>query len=752
MTVYRKMTKLLFIMILLATAVFPVSVLAATGDVNSIEFDSSAKVELIVGQTPKQLKVYASVEGSSSKKDVTASTTWSSSKSNVVQVVNGQLTPLVSGTAIITATYKDALTSIEVSVTYPYKELKLVPSSTDNYKLGDDEDQLLIKASALGGKSETTDNDVTADAEWSSSNTNVLSITAGKITLAGEGTATITAKYRGLTATYKATVQLPYSAIELKEIVKGTIVKELEMLNGDNPFQLSAETQVSAINVKSDDITKKAEWNSSNVAVATVKEGLIKVLSSGKTVISVTYLGISASVDVYVRAPFEAMLLTPSGDHSLFMGESLKVEADVRDAVNSTKPVSDEAVWSSDNQLAATATVAADGKSEVITAKAVGTTTIKAEFKGTNKTFKLTVYPTITALEAEKNEKTDKTDQELYKADSVSLPKVNGTKLDGTKLDLSQEIEWTSSNVDVALVKDGKLVAVSAGTANISGRLKGGDVSAPLAAIRSQSVAIKVTVKDKVLILIGPEDNLGLVTGEEEPLPTIQAIMENGEERDVTGMIEWTLTGTTAVIKQTTTGKVIKGLVKGSASLKGTYANMTISIPVTIEQKVVKLVVEPATLEMYIKGSKPIKVTGTYSTGKTANFSGGMKWESSNPEVATVTGTSVKAVAEGTTTLTGSYQGIAATVKITVVPKLTKVTVSETRLKLASGYTKTVVVTALYDTGKEVIVTDNVIWTSSKPSVAKVNASGSITAVSKGTASIKGKFDTKTVTVSVTVN
>lgn len=68
MTVYRKMTKMLLIMILLATAVFPVSVFAATGDINSIEFESSAKVELTVGQTPKQLKVYANVEGSSSKK------------------------------------------------------------------------------------------------------------------------------------------------------------------------------------------------------------------------------------------------------------------------------------------------------------------------------------------------------------------------------------------------------------------------------------------------------------------------------------------------------------------------------------------------------------------------------------------------------------------------------------------------------------------------------------------------------------
>lgn len=72
MTVYRKMTKMLLVMILLAAVAFPVNVFAATGDINSIDFESSAKVELTVGQTPKQLKVYASVEGSSSKRDVTA--------------------------------------------------------------------------------------------------------------------------------------------------------------------------------------------------------------------------------------------------------------------------------------------------------------------------------------------------------------------------------------------------------------------------------------------------------------------------------------------------------------------------------------------------------------------------------------------------------------------------------------------------------------------------------------------------------
>lgn len=68
MTVNRKMTKLLLIIALLATVVFPVSVFAEKGDINSIEFESSAKLDLVVGQTPKQLKVFANVEGSSSKR------------------------------------------------------------------------------------------------------------------------------------------------------------------------------------------------------------------------------------------------------------------------------------------------------------------------------------------------------------------------------------------------------------------------------------------------------------------------------------------------------------------------------------------------------------------------------------------------------------------------------------------------------------------------------------------------------------
>lgn len=737
MTVNRKMTKLLLIFVLLATMVFPAGVFAEKGDINSIEFESSAKQDLVVGQSPVQLRVFANVEGSTSKKDVTGAVSWSSSNTAVVKVVNGLVTPLDSGTVKITATYSTAVATVEIGVTHPFKDLK-IDHKDGNYKLGDSDDKRTIKATVLGGTSATVPTDVTKDTEWTSSDTSVLTIADGKVNLLKEGKVTITAKYKGLTATYKTEVEMAFSEINIKQ--KDQIVKDIETLIGDSTIKLSAITKA-ATEADSEDATAKADWSSSNTAVATVKNGELTVLSTGKTVITVSYLGVKGSVDVYVRSPYEALLLNPSKDQTLFMGEVLNVKSEVRDAANSSLNVSQNATWTSSDQL--TATVKAGADAAEITAKGVGDTTIKADYRGTSRDFKVKVLPTLTAMSI------DKPEQDMYKGDSLALPKVDGTKLDGSKIDLSQEVEWTSANADIAAVKDGKVEAKAAGTVTLTGKIKDGAASSK-ADIRSKTVELKLTIQDKVLVLIGPEDSFVVVTGEEKALPSVKAVMENGDERDTSDKITWEVTGTNAVIKTNASSKTVKGLTKGNATLKGTYANKTITIPVTIEQKITKFVVEPSSLEMNIKASKAVKVTAYYSNGKTGIFSNNIKWESSNPAVATVNGASVRAIAEGTTTLTASYQGIDLSLKVNVVPKLVKLTVDESRLKLAPGAKQPVVVTALYDTGKTVNVTGLVTWTNSKPSVATYNA-GIITAVAKGSTSFKGKYDNKTVTVSVTV-
>ncbi|GGH26090.1 Ig-like domain-containing protein [Paenibacillus segetis] len=740
----RKMMKWLLALTLLLAAVFPTSVLAATGDVRSIDIEGSGSVlELNVGKS-KQLKVWGTLEGSTSKSDLTGAVDWTSTDDGIVKVTNGFLTAIKSGTVTIKAMYNNSsVSTIEVKAVDTYKELSLDYGSEGKYKLGDT--NLWVYANATIDTSEAKKTDVTDKAEWSTSNASVLTIEKGKITLVGEGTATITAKYAGLTATFKATVSSPYSELKINRVNEGSgtpVVGDIELLVGDDAITLQAIPVLAADKTKSaDDVSKETKWTSSDSSVATVEEGKVKALSTGKTTITAEYLGAKATVDVYVRAAHEAIIMTPSTKQVMFIGEKLQVTAGVRDSANHTEDVTTSAEWTSANPLLFTVS-----KGEVI-AKAAGTSSLKTSYKGVSKSINITVYPTITKLA------TEKTELELLKGESLSVPKVTATKLDDEELDFSKEVEWSSANDEIAIVEDGKIIAKGAGEVILTAKLPESAVSsASELPIRDTEITIKLTVKEKVLALLTDVDNVNVVIGEETALPDITVVWEDGSEAaNYTNEMKWTLSGSNAVLKDSASGKVIKGLLKGSATLKGTYSNKVISIPVVIEPKITKIVVEPQNIELNLKKSKAIKVTGYYTNGKTVNLGSKVNWESSNVEVASITSTTVKAVAEGTATLNGSYQGIKVSVKVSVVPKLKTLTVDEKKLVLAPGGVKTVVVTALYDTGKTSAVTGSAVWTSSKPSVAKVT-NGKIEAIAKGTTTIKGKFDGKTVSITVKVN
>ncbi|SDF03854.1 Ig-like domain (group 2) [Fontibacillus panacisegetis] len=740
MTVNRKFTKCLLVMALILAAVFPASAFAATGDVISIEIEgSSSGLELTIGKTTKQLKVWGTVEGSSTKRDVTGVVDWTSSNPEVVKVLNGVVTPLQSGSAVIKAVYNgSAVSTIEVKAIDTYKELKLEYLQSGNYVLGDDEASLKATAIAIIDNATGSNKDVTKDATWSSSNSAVLTVDKGIIKLLGEGSATITVKYAGLTATFEAKVTSPYSKLKLFQGTSSEPAKDIELLVDDTDVQLKAlSTLVSDQSTL--DVTDKATWTSSDTAVATVENGKLKVLSSGKTTITAAYHGVKAQVDVYVRSPFEAILLDPSSDQIMFIGEKINATAEMRSHANANEQVTASAEWSSSNQMAATVS------SGEITAKAVGSSNIKVNHLGISKSFKITVYPTITKWVVEK------TKLEMFKGETLAYPKVKATKLDGEETDFSKEVVWTSSNEEVAKVEDGKIVAKGSGTVTLTAKLPDSKVvDSTKQSIRGESVSVEITVKEKVLALITPVEKMNIVLGEETALPEVTAVWEDGGEAVVTSDVEWTLSGSNAVIKSGASGKVIKGLTKGSATLKGTYSNKTITIPVSIEQKITKIVVDPSAIELNIKKSKAIKVTGYYTDGTKVVLSSKVGWKSSNDEIATVTSTSVKAIAEGTATLSGSYQGHSVSVKVNVVPKLTSLTVNEKKLALAPGASKTLVLTAAYDTGKTSSVASSAVWTSSKPSVATVT-DGKIVAVAKGSTSIKAKFGGKTVTIRVTV-
>lgn len=303
-----------------------------------------------------------------------------------------------------------------------------------------------------------------------------------------------------------------------------------------------------------------------------------------------------------------------------------------------------------------------------------------------------------------------------------------------TYAEVTNDSIWTSSNEKVASIKNGKVTAKKSGDAVIMAKY--GDFQ----------IEAKITVESKVQSLKLSTKSYRLSKGGESALPAVTAVREDGSEQDVTALIQWTLS---SPIAQITSGK-IKGVSAGRATLKGTYLTKSITIPVAVNEDIVKIEANFKSLQLNLKTARSLQVIGTYEGGKTVNLSSDMKWESANSGIAKVTGSKVQAVAEGSTTLNGSYQGQTLTVPVSVVPVLIKLIPSENKLKLAPSGSGAVNITAKYDTGKSVSVTDQVVWTSSKPTVATV-VKGKIQAVSKGTASIKAKFASKTVTIYVTI-
>ena len=131
-----------------------------------------------------------------------------------------------------------------------------------------------------------------------------------------------------------------------------------------------------------------------------------------------------------------------------------------------------------------------------------------------------------------------------------------------------------------------------------------------------------------------------------------------------------------------------------------------------------------------------------------------VKWTSSDETVATVDNTGfVTAVGAGTAIITAACQDVSATCTVTVNakpvvdPKNPSIAITPTGVELTEGET------AELRADKTDIDEDaEVIWTSSNPEVAMVDANGVVTAVSAGEATITATCQDVSATCTVTVN
>jgi trimeric autotransporter adhesin len=302
---------------------------------------------------------------------------------------------------------------------------------------------------------------------WSSSNTNVATVSSGVVTGVTPGTADIVAAVGSVQGKVTVTVMAPVATVEISP-ASPTIV-----IGGTS--QLTATLKDASGNVLTD---RTIEWKSDADLVASVSSsGLVTSKSVGSAHITATVEGKSASVTVAVTpVPVASVAITPPTS-SLIVGGTVQLSATTKDDAGNV--LTGRSIgWSSSDQTVATV----DGNG-FVTAKAVGSATITAtsETKTATAAITVTVAPVATVAVA---------------PSSVSILQGATTQLTATTSDASgrvltdRTVTWSSSDQTKATVdQNGLVTGVSYGQVTItatseektgSATVKVGDGTAPV--------------------------------------------------------------------------------------------------------------------------------------------------------------------------------------------------------------------------------------------------------------------------------
>ena len=302
------------------------------------------------------------------------SVSWLSSNPAVVTVnPAGTVTAFAEGTAQVTASVDGVSGSATLTVHTVVGSVVVSPAAAA-LQVGS-----TVQLAAVPQSSDGTplpDRPVT----WSSSNPVIATVsTTGLVTAQGIGSATISASSEGKTGTAAITVSpVPVASV--------TVAPASQSLPAGNSVQLTATAFDSVGNALAG---RSLTWTSGNPAVALVSTaGLVTAVAPGQAVVTATSEGKSGSATITViAAPVATVEVVPS-TAELILGEALQFTAVLRNAAGNAL-TGRTVTWTSKTPSVATVT----SPGGLVTAVAVGTTTITASSEGKQGTASIRVVP-----------------------------------------------------------------------------------------------------------------------------------------------------------------------------------------------------------------------------------------------------------------------------------------------------------------------------------------------------------------------
>ena len=458
-------------------------------------------------------------------------------------------------------------------------------------------------------------------------------------------------------------------------------------------------------------------WTTSAPGVATVDaNGLVSAVATGSATITATSEGKSGTAAITVSSTPVASVAVSPASATLIVGATQQLTATPLDA--NGNPLSGRTISWTTSALGV-ATVDANG---LVTAVAPGSATITATSEGKSGTSAITVNPVPVASVA-----VSPASATLIVGATLQL---TATPLDANGNPLSgRAVSWTTSAPGVATVDaNGLVTAVATGSATITATSEG----------KSGTSAITVQVP-VASVSVSPAAATILVGGTQQ----LTATPLDADGNPLSGRTVTWVSSNTAVATVSASG-LVTGVAPGSATITATSEGKSGTATITVNPvPVASVAVAPASATIVVGATQqltatPLDSAGNPLTGRTVT------WTSSDPTVAPVSGSGlVTGVAVGSVTITATSEGKSGTASITVnPPPVATVTVSPASASIRVGSTVQLTAT-LKDANGNVLTGRTVTWTSSNTKAATVNASGLVTALATGSATITATSEGK---------
>jgi uncharacterized protein YjdB len=682
--------------------------------------------------------------------NVTNSVTWSTSNPNIATInSSGLATAVGAGYVEITAVASDgAVAASDLTVMSPATTTQATPSIT--ILPGSAEETFIGETTQFTATGNLTgigaSQNLTTQVTWLSSNAQVATInSSGLATATGAGTTMIIAQSGGISSSATVTVTISGTGTPSLTVTPNVAA---DTFAGETT-QFIASGSLTGVG-SPQNLTGQVTWVSSNAQVATINSaGLATAVGAGTTTITAVSGGLNATAILTVTVPASGtgsgtptLTVVPSSVAETFSGETTQFTATGNlTGIGAIQNLTNQVTWVSSNVQVATINAAG-----LATAVGSGTTTIIAESGGLIASATLGV--SISASGAPSLSVIPNTVAETFAGETTQLTASGNLTGIGGPQNLTNQVTWLSSNVQVATVSaSGLVTTVAAGTTTIIAESGGLNASSTV----TVTLPASGTGSGTPTLTVTPSSASETFAGETTQFIATGNLTGVGASQDLTSQVTWfSSNAQVATINAaglaTATGAGTTTIIAQSGGISSS-ATVTVTISVTGTASPSLTVTPNVAADTFAGETTQFIASGNLTgVGSPQNLTGQVTWVSSNAQVATINSAGLAtSVGSGTTTITAVSGGLNATATLTVTvpasgtgsgtPTLTVVpsSVAETFAGETTQFTATGNLTGV---GAIQNLTNQVTWVSSNVQVATINAAGLATAVGSGTTTI----------------